>query len=85
MRIIEVDIMNNWGEDLKPEELPGVASCINNSESIKDSKGKRRGTRRRSGRKEQGRGRKWRKREDHCMSSDLPSTLLLHPLGQLLG
>ena len=41
-----------------------------------------RGTRRRNGREEEGRRRKWRE-ENHCKSSDLPSTLLLHPLGQL--
>lgn len=82
MRIIEVDIMNNWGEDLIWRNYLGLPHAFNNSES-KIQKERGRGTRRRSGRKEQGRGRKWRKREDHCKSSDLPSTLLLHPLGQL--
>lgn len=43
MRIIEVDIMNNWGEDLIWRNYLGLPHAFNNSESIKDSKGKREG------------------------------------------
>ena len=54
MRKIEVDIMNNWGEDLIWRNYLGLHHAFYNSESITDSKGRWRGTRRRKW--EEGRG-----------------------------